>query len=148
MSQAPTSDQNVDAAYQRALDSLSRKQLRSLIDAADSAQSHPPATHRDSAGQRTTAPEVQDVGVYELLAECGLLIPFDWTSWHRGAALLAGNVRIEDATAVECSRLLSMIQRADRFNNGLLTHALANGTISRALRHIVAQSQDPHAQGG
>ena len=76
----------------------------------------------------------------ERLRECigalGLMVPFDWMNWdglirYRGDPAALASAPVEDAV-----RLLTAIQRSERFGDGNIEGALDSGVIQPALARL------------
>ena len=69
--------------------------------------------------------------------EIGIIPVFDWTSWSEGRELI--NDRKTDYSklnTVTLCKLLTVIIRADRFNEGFLVSCFENGIILKILKGL------------
>jgi hypothetical protein len=72
--------------------------------------------------------------VHGLLAEIDAITPLPWTDWG-GAAGYRGQFPFE-APAADAVRLITAIFRGERFCDGTIAAALADGTLLAALRRL------------
>lgn len=85
------------------------------------------------------APEVH--AFEQLLYRDGWIVAFDWSEWQdEGRALVEGD-GIESADLDDLRRLLTVIFRKERFNDGTVAVAFRDGTMMRILRRA-AQLRD------
>jgi hypothetical protein len=64
--------------------------------------------------------------------ELNIIAVFDWSSWDEGYKILAdpkGNFELLDA--VTLCKLITLIVRADRFNDGVLIGCFESGTMTK-----------------
>ena len=80
-----------------------------------------------SAGSRESADELLSI-----VNKLELVLPIDWPNWNRGAELIIPDNRpmISEANIVELIALITLVVRADRFNEGLWEMSVENGLIS------------------
>jgi hypothetical protein len=80
------------------------------------------------------APEVRELE--QLLYRDGWIVGFDWPEWHdEGRALVEGD-GIESADLDDLRRLLTVIFRKERFNEGTVDVAFRDGTLLRIVRRV------------
>lgn len=115
-----TTDEAIRALAQ-SIDDATRAELQQIAEVVRAAQASD-----DEA--RSHAIEELLRCVYTL----GLIIPFDWHTWasSRDTAVAAAGL-------VDAIRLLTTIVRTDRFNEGALGSAIADGTITQLLAAII-----------
>jgi hypothetical protein len=83
--------------------------------------------------------ETEPVSLFRKLA-CGipLLIEYDWASWQDGRQILQNHTEIpENMGIIQLCKLITMIIRADRFNEGFMIQQFENGNVLRVLRALV-----------
>jgi hypothetical protein len=80
-----------------------------------------------SAGSRESADELLSI-----VNKLELVLPIDWPNWKRGAELIKPDNRpmISEANIIELIALITLVVRADRFNEGLWEMSVENGLIS------------------
>lgn len=78
------------------------------------------------------APEV--LAFQEALYRDGWIVSFDWPEWQdEGMALLEGE-GVESAELDDLRRLLTMIFRKERFQDGVVAYAFERGYLQRIIR--------------
>jgi hypothetical protein len=78
-----------------------------------------------------------------------LAVGFEWTAWEAGrqAVQRGDRAALANFTAQECSQYLTLLVRADRFNEGMLVGAFENGQMQTLLRQM-CQYAEPLPEGG
>jgi hypothetical protein len=74
--------------------------------------------------------------VRSLLGALGLHVPFDWMSWEGVRRYQADPDALADAPVTDAVRLLTAIQRAERFSDGAIEGALERGVMQAALARL------------
>lgn len=85
--------------------------------------------------------------VRALLAELGAVVVFDWAAWD-GARRYPGGEGLAEAPVAEAARLATTIIRGERFCDGTIAGALADGTLPAILRRLHAWYVRERAPGG
>jgi hypothetical protein len=114
-----TTDEAI-AALAQSLDDTTRAELQQIAEVVRAA--------RTTDGARNHAIEELLRCVYTL----GLIIPFDWPTWSASR-----DAAVDTLGQVDAIRLLTTIVRSDRFNEGTLSRALEDGTITQLLTAII-----------
>jgi hypothetical protein len=70
------------------------------------------------------------------LETLGLAVPFDWMRWEGVARYGDDPSRLADAPVEDAVRLLTAIQRSERFGDGSIEGALERGVIQAALARL------------
>jgi hypothetical protein len=66
--------------------------------------------------------------------QTGLIISFDWPQWKKGFRILAcQSTDFQKLSLITLCKLITMIVRADRFNDGFVYVHFKNGTILKIL---------------
>ncbi|MDP3682724.1 MAG: DUF6508 domain-containing protein [Ignavibacteria bacterium] len=79
---------------------------------------------------------------FRIVHELGIIPVFDWTSWVEGKLIIEN--KNQDYTILDVEtlcKLLTMIIRADRFNDGFLIVNLVNGTIIKIIKALQTKIQ-------
>jgi hypothetical protein len=80
-------------------------------------------------------PEI--IKLNKLLHELGLIVSFDWTSWKHGQTLIQEGIKeTDEIDLVNLCKLLTMIVRADRFNDSTLYQQVIGGNVLTILKMI------------
>jgi hypothetical protein len=80
-------------------------------------------------------PEIIELG--QLLTQLGLLVSFDWTNWKHGQIMLQKGIKeSDDIDLISLCKLLTMITRADRFNDSILYQNVIRGNVVTILKLI------------
>jgi hypothetical protein len=80
-------------------------------------------------------PEIIELN--QLLHELGLLVSFDWTSWKHGQTLIQRAIKeSDDVDLISLCKLLTLIVRADRFNDSILYQQIIQGNVLNILKII------------
>ena len=66
------------------------------------------------------------------LGGVGAVVPFAWPDWH-GIRTYRGGQNLDRAPVADAVRLLTAIIRSERFSDGSIAGALADGTLPAAL---------------
>jgi hypothetical protein len=82
------------------------------------------------------APEVREFE--QLLYPDGWIVAFDWGAWQDEGRALARGDGIESADLDDLRRLLTVIFRKERFNEGTVAVAFWDGTLLRILPRALA----------
>lgn len=77
----------------------------------------------------------------DLWGRLGLVIRFDWSTWHRQHPYPQG-AGLEAAPVTHAARLLTAIARAERFGDGAIATALSDGTVDAIHRRLLAWHRD------
>ncbi|MBK9152572.1 MAG: hypothetical protein IPM26_17025 [Saprospiraceae bacterium] len=87
--------------------------------------------------------ESEPVRLFRKLAcDIPLLIEYDWASWQDGRQILQNHPEIpENMGIIPLCKLITMIIRADRFNEGFMIQQFENGNILRVLRALVDEAE-------
>jgi hypothetical protein len=73
--------------------------------------------------------------VQHALYEVDAIVGFDWTNWD-GIRRYQGDRDLADAPVADACRMLTLIMRAERFNDGTIGRALDDGTFQAALLRL------------
>jgi hypothetical protein len=76
-----------------------------------------------------------------LLYQLDVVIPFDWAAWG-GWTRYPGGRGLEAAPVADAARLLTAIIRHDRFCDGAIAAALADGSFGAALARLRTWKQE------
>jgi hypothetical protein len=69
-----------------------------------------------------------------------LMVEYDWVSWKEGRKiLLSGDFDLKTLDLLKKCKLITMMIRADRFNEGFLVQQFENGNVLRLLRSVVTE---------
>jgi hypothetical protein len=80
---------------------------------------------------------VEIVELHHLLHQLGLIISFDWPNWKYGQTLMQNGVKeSDDLDLISLCKLLTMITRADRFNDSALYQSFIRGDVLTILKLI------------
>jgi hypothetical protein len=80
-------------------------------------------------------PEIIELG--QLLNRLGLIISFDWPNWKQGQTLIQNGIKESDELdLINLFKLLTMIVRADRFNDSVLYQSIIRGDVLTILKLI------------
>ena len=67
-----------------------------------------------------------------------LMVQYDWVSWVEGISILQSEYfEMHTLDLLQKCKLITMMIRADRFNEGFLIHQFENGNVLRLLRALV-----------
>lgn len=88
-----------------------------------------------------------------LIAACGawLQVGFDWSNWARteeGKGLMEDPTALARATPEQIARVLTLLIRANRFNEGQLEWAWRSGLFQRILDRVAALQVVAHGAAG
>ena len=73
----------------------------------------------------------------EIFHELNLCVSFDWPSWTEGKEILNKNdFDFNKLNTLPLCKLLTVLVRKDRFNEGFLISCFQNGTISNIIKAI------------
>lgn len=82
-------------------------------------------------------PEKEVLLFFDLVHELGLMVFFDWTHWTKGKqAWMNKTYDFNEMTLPELCKMVTMLIRGDRFNDGLLVESFDRGVILRILLAI------------
>ena len=71
-----------------------------------------------------------------------LLVEYDWPSWKEGREILQKEVEFPyDPDILQLCKLITMMVRADRFNEGFLIEQFENGNVLRLLRALIKKAE-------
>jgi hypothetical protein len=74
--------------------------------------------------------------VRHALGALGLFVPFDWPGWAGVKRYRAHPEELADAPVGDAVRLLTAIQRSERFSDGSIEGALQSGAMQAALARL------------
>ena len=74
--------------------------------------------------------------VRERLGVLGLMVPFDWMNWEGVPRYIENPAALATAPVGDAVRLLTAIQRAERFGDGNIEGALKSGLMQAALARL------------
>jgi hypothetical protein len=74
--------------------------------------------------------------IVQLMYDLHIVVPFDWNAWYQGGDRIPGAAEVARGSAAEAARLATAIVRAERFSEGTLANALADGTLEAALARL------------
>lgn len=73
----------------------------------------------------------------ETVHDLGLMVFFDWTGWAKGKqAWMNKSYDFQQMTLPELCKMITMLVRGDRFNEGLLVESFDRGIMLRILQAI------------
>lgn len=75
-----------------------------------------------------------------LVGQLGLILVYDWMDWD-GIHLYRGGTGMADAPATDAVRMLTAIIRSERFGDGNIEGALADGTFQALLARLRTWSE-------
>lgn len=71
---------------------------------------------------------------FDTVHQLGLMVFFDWTTWHKGKEAWANKAYdFNQMTLPELCKMITMLIRSDRFNEGLLVESFDRGIMLRIL---------------
>jgi hypothetical protein len=85
--------------------------------------------------------------VRQRLGALGLMIPFDWMNWEGVDRYLENPSDLATAPVADSVRLLTAIQRAERFGDGNIEGALESGLMQSALARLRRWYQENRSAG-
>ena len=75
--------------------------------------------------------------IYSRLHELRILVVFDWMKWDEGnAALSDKDFNFESFDLISLCKLLTVIERRDRFSEGFLVRKFEDGTVLKIFKAI------------
>ncbi|MGH8951174.1 MAG: DUF6508 domain-containing protein [Acidimicrobiia bacterium] len=80
--------------------------------------------------------------VRECVGALGLIVPFDWMNWDGVIRYQQNPTALATAPVGDAVRLLTAIQRAERFGDGNIEGALNSGLMQAALARLRTWYQD------
>jgi hypothetical protein len=115
-----------------------------LFAAADALRSDPepsamvPAVQQSDGSYSFPYPRYSDTveEIVQLLYDLNIVVPFDWDAWYQDGGRIPSPDEVARGSAAEAARLVTAIVRAERFSEGTLANALADGTLEAALARL------------
>jgi O-acetyl-ADP-ribose deacetylase (regulator of RNase III) len=90
--------------------------------------------------------------IIEALYELGVIVPFNWTEWHRTSPLFPDAVGLMDAPVADAARLATTYVRGERFSDGAIQQSIENGALlailNRLRRWFETERLDPDENAG
>jgi hypothetical protein len=78
--------------------------------------------------------------LHTTVGQLGLVVPYDWMGWE-GVRLHRGGAGMADAPVADAVRMVTAIIRSERFGDGSIESALADGTFQAALGRLLRWAQ-------
>ena len=74
---------------------------------------------------------------YQIAHELKIVLDFDWMDWQKGKDILNNNeTNYSELNNITLCKLITVIIRADRFNEGYMVSCFENGIVLKILKGI------------
>ncbi|WP_246264408.1 DUF6508 domain-containing protein [Acrocarpospora pleiomorpha] len=74
--------------------------------------------------------------VLSVLVGLQVIVPFDWSAWHRATPLFPDGNGLDQAPVADAARLATTFIRAERFSEGTIQEAIQSGALHAILRRL------------
>lgn len=80
---------------------------------------------------------------HKKLYDLQIIFSFDWPNWNAGQnAIVTGDFNYSNLSLLEVSKFLTLIFRADRFNDGMIDEAFKNGNLAKLMHALNCRIED------